>query len=147
LQEQLERNELRPISLYKKVRTREVSEEELRRFDPSGLSFRNMNSPEDYQEALALWRERQRQETETEPTQTNKEKKDKDPGSSSASSDSISPLCLIIELFGVARLRAKTDSISLHLPPGATLTDALAALAAHSPALVGVVISLEDHTL
>ncbi len=117
LQEQLERNELRPIFLYKKVRTREVSEEELRRFDPSGLSFRNMNSPEDYQEALALW-------------QTRKQS-----------------MACTIELFGVARLRAKTDAITLHLPPGVTLTDALAALAAHSPMLVGVVISPEDHTL
>jgi len=60
LQEQLERKELRPIFLYQKVRTREVSEEELRLLDPEGLSFRNMNSPEDYQEALALWKERQR---------------------------------------------------------------------------------------
>ncbi len=55
LQEQLERGELRPISLYEKVRTREVLEDELRRFDPEGLSFLNMNTPEDYQSALGRW--------------------------------------------------------------------------------------------
>ncbi len=59
LQEQLARGELRPIFLYKKVRTREVSPEEIRCVDPEGLSFRNLNSPEDYQAALELWRKRQ----------------------------------------------------------------------------------------
>ncbi len=58
LQEQLARGELRPIFLYKKVRTREVSPEEIRRFDPEGLSFRNLNSPEDYQAALELWQKK-----------------------------------------------------------------------------------------
>ena len=53
--EQLERNELRPISLYPKVRTREIHEGEVRRFDPEGLSFLNMNTPEDYQEAVDRW--------------------------------------------------------------------------------------------
>src|SRR5712692_2207462 len=58
LHEQLKRGELRPIFLYQKVRTREVSVDEIRRFDPEGLSFRNMNSPEDYQAALSLWQDR-----------------------------------------------------------------------------------------
>lgn len=60
LQEQLDRSELRPIFLYKKVRTREVSPEEIRHFDPEGLSFRNLNSPDDYQAALALWQTKSR---------------------------------------------------------------------------------------
>lgn len=60
LQEQLERGELRPIFLYKKVRTREVSPEEIRRVDPEGLSFRNLNSPDEYQAALALWQKKRR---------------------------------------------------------------------------------------
>lgn len=58
LQEQLDRGELRPVFLYKKVRTREVSPEEIRRVDPEGLSFRNLNSPEDYQAALDLWQKK-----------------------------------------------------------------------------------------
>jgi len=32
-----------------------VDEEELRAFDPEGLSFRNLNFPEDYAAALTLW--------------------------------------------------------------------------------------------
>ena len=56
LREQLERGELRPIFLYEKVRTRQVSEDEIRRFDPEGLSFLNMNTPEDYEAALQCWR-------------------------------------------------------------------------------------------
>lgn len=58
LEDQLERGELRPIYLYDKVRTRRVGEEEIRRFDPDGLSFFNMNSPEEYAEALSLWERR-----------------------------------------------------------------------------------------
>ena len=51
LQDQLQRGELRPVFLYKKVRTYEVPADDIRRYDPEGLSFRNMNSPADYQEA------------------------------------------------------------------------------------------------
>jgi molybdopterin-guanine dinucleotide biosynthesis protein A len=57
LRAQLEHGELRPIFLYEKVRTRKVGAEELRRFDPEGLSFRNLNSPADYQAALTRWHE------------------------------------------------------------------------------------------
>lgn len=117
LQEQLTRGELRPIFLYKKIRTREVSEEEIRRLDPEGLSFRNMNSPEDYQTALALWQTRK-----------------------------LSITCTV-ELFGVARLKAKTDRLTLSLPSEATITDALAALAQAHPELVGTVISSDSPTL
>ena len=85
--------------------------------------------------------------TEIEPNQTEREKRNKATGPALASSVSASPLCLIIELFGVARLKAKTDCVTLHLTQGATLTDALAALATRCPVLVGVVISPEDHTL
>ncbi len=55
LKTQLERNELRPIFLYDKVRTRKISENEMLPLDPDGLSFLNMNSPEDYQAAQARW--------------------------------------------------------------------------------------------
>src|SRR5262249_19141909 len=64
LKDQLERGELRPIYLYDKVRTRKVDEAEIRRFDPEGLSFFNMNSPQDYELAQQKWKERQRTETE-----------------------------------------------------------------------------------
>lgn len=55
LKDQLERGELRPISLYGKVRTREFHENEIRRLDPEGFSLLNMNSPADYDAALQLW--------------------------------------------------------------------------------------------
>ena len=57
LEEQLKRNELRPIFLYDRVRTRKVPEEEIRRIDPESLSFLNINTPEDYESALRRWRE------------------------------------------------------------------------------------------
>ncbi|MDH3446248.1 MAG: molybdenum cofactor guanylyltransferase, partial [Deltaproteobacteria bacterium] len=78
LKEQLERGELRPIFLYDKVRTRRIPEDEIRCFDPEGLSFVNMNSPEDYEAALARWKNR--------------------PISN--------PILVSVELFGVARLVA-----------------------------------------
>ena len=135
LHAQLERGELRPIFLYQKVRTREVGAEEIRRFDPEGLSFRNMNSPEDYQSALAIWQRRQREETETAPLLPH--------------SVSVPNLCLscTVELFGVARLRAKTDRVSLTLAPGADLSDALAALAETIPNLVGSVLTADHRAL
>jgi molybdopterin-guanine dinucleotide biosynthesis protein A len=55
LQAQLARGELRPVTLFDKVRTRRVDEEEIRRFDPDGASFFNMNTPEDYALALQRW--------------------------------------------------------------------------------------------
>jgi molybdopterin converting factor small subunit len=57
LEEQLARNELRPVYLFDKVRTRTVREDEIRRFDPDGSSFFNMNTPEDYATALRRWEE------------------------------------------------------------------------------------------
>lgn len=62
LQEQLGRGELRPIDLYKKVRTRVIHEDELRKFDPEGLSFININSREDYQAALKRWADLRRRD-------------------------------------------------------------------------------------
>lgn len=117
LQEQLQRGELRPVSLYKKVRTYEVPEEDTRRFDPEGLSFRNINRPEDYQEALALWRQRR------------------------------SEIRCIVELFGVARLKAKVAQIPLTLPSGATVGDALHALVHIAPALRNTVITADGRSL
>lgn len=56
LREQLARQELRPVYLFDKVRTRRIDEDEIRQFDPEGLSFFNMNTPEDYAAALERWR-------------------------------------------------------------------------------------------
>jgi len=117
LQDQLQRGELRPVFLYKKVRTYEVPAADIRRFDPEGLSFRNLNSPEDYQAALALWQQRQRE------------------------------ISCVIELFGIARLKAKAARIPLILAPGATISDALGALADTAPALVNTVIAPDRHSL
>jgi molybdopterin-guanine dinucleotide biosynthesis protein A len=55
LQEQLVRGELRPIFLYDKVPTLVIEEDEIKRFDPDGSSFFNMNTPADYEEALKRW--------------------------------------------------------------------------------------------
>lgn len=140
LHAQLERGELRPIFLYQKVRTREVSAEEIRRFDPEGLSFRNMNSPEDYQSALAIWQER-RQSNQTEA----EGKTETVPFFSLAAAPL--PLSCTVELFGVARLRAKTDRVSLTLAPGADLSDALVALAEAIPTLVGPVLTANHRAL
>jgi len=125
LKEQLEREELRPIFLYEKVRTCKVSEEKIRRYDPEGLSFLNMNSPEDYQAALKRW----------EALHHN---------SSSAQNGSIS---CTVELFGVARLRAKTSEVPLELPRGATLAHVFSALAERLPSLVGSVIAPAKNSL
>jgi molybdenum cofactor guanylyltransferase len=57
LEDQLSRSELRPVFLFDKVRTLTIEEDEIRRFDPEGSSFFNMNTPEDYEEALRRWRE------------------------------------------------------------------------------------------
>jgi len=132
VKEQLDRGELRPIFLYEKVRTRKIDEDEIRHFDPQGLSFLNMNTPEDYESALKRWQEvRQRRETETAPAPLSV------PVSISVS----------VELFGVARLLAKTSAVSLSLPRGATLSNVLSALAEKLPVLVGRVISPDKSSL
>jgi len=114
LKDQLERGELRPIFLYDKVRTRKIPEAEIRGHDPEGLSFLNMNSPEDYDAAVQLW--------------------------SKQRSNSIS---VSVELFGVARLLAKTQTVSLALPQEATLAQLISALAAKLPVLVGRIINAD----
>jgi molybdopterin-guanine dinucleotide biosynthesis protein A len=116
LAEQLARGQLRPVYLFDKVRLRRVDEDEIRRFDPEGVSFYNMNTPEDYAEALKRW--------------------------SVTRSAGHSTQCTV-ELFGIARLLARTSVIALALPAAATLSDAFAALAEKLPVLVGRVISAD----
>jgi len=120
LEQQLARGELRPIFLFNKVRTCTIAEEEIRRFDPDGSSFFNMNTPEDYAEALRRWR------------RLNDEK--------ARRTERIS---CTVELFGVARLVTKTHGISLELPRDSTYAQLFAALAERLPALVGRVITAD----
>ena len=123
LKEQLDRGELRPIYLFDKVRTLKIGEDEIRLFDPEGLSFLNMNTPDDYERALQRWSE----------LKENKPKND--------------PVQCTVEFFGVAQLLAKTRIISLALPQEATYSHLFAALAKQLPILVGRVITPEGDKL
>ena len=114
LQEQLAAQRLRPVYLYDSVPTRKVSPTEIKRFDPEGLSFLNMNTQADYQAALTRWRTLS------------------------------APISCTVELFGVARLTAHTPRVPLTLSAEATLGDALAALGAECPALLGAVLSADE---
>jgi len=125
LKGQLQRGELRPVYLFDKVRTRKVGEDEIRAFDPEGLSFFNMNTPDDYARALERWNEL-------------------------ASDDGGAPRSSVtctVELFGMAQLLAKTKNVSLVLPQEATLAQLFAALAEQLPILVGQVISPDKNQL
>ncbi len=53
IEELLAADRLRPVYLYEKCRTREVSVEELRRVDPLLDSLCNVNTPEEYDRLLA----------------------------------------------------------------------------------------------
>jgi molybdopterin-guanine dinucleotide biosynthesis protein A len=55
LEGQLARGELRPVYLFDKVPTLQIGEDEIRRFDPEGASFFNMNTADDYAEAIRRW--------------------------------------------------------------------------------------------
>ena len=124
LEEQLARGELRPVSLFDRVRTLRIDEEEIRRFDGDGSSFFNMNTPADYQEALDRWRTVA--------------------ATAGAPQDSIT--CKV-ELFGVARLLARTSEVMLELPRGATFSQLFDELARTLPALVGRVITADRNAL
>ncbi|HMF61437.1 MAG TPA: NTP transferase domain-containing protein [Vicinamibacterales bacterium] len=124
LEAQLARGELRPVYLFEKVRTLRMDEDEIRRFDPDGSSFFNMNSPEDYAEALKRWGETGRRDGER--------------------TDSI---CCTVELFGAARLTARTREIALVLPSGSTFAQLFAVLIEKLPVLAGRVIRTDGSRL
>jgi molybdopterin-guanine dinucleotide biosynthesis protein A len=142
LRAQLERSELRPVALYDKVRTRTVSEEEIRRYDPEGLCFLNMNTPADYEAALERWtaaggildaNNANQRAAKMESTVSRSFETDiSDPRAISNS--------VTVELFGVARLLAKTPKVSLTVSDETDLGAVLAALATQLPVLVGRVI-------
>jgi len=125
LEQQLARGELRPVQLFDKVPTRRIEEHEIRNIDPDGWTFFNMNTPEEYEQALAHWAVVRG-------------------GSASAPAETIS---CTVELFGVARLLAQTKAIPLELVAGATLSNVLAALAERLPMLVGRVIRADRTAL
>lgn len=56
LAQQLAQGRRRLMDLFEQVRTRVVTESEIRGIDPEGRSFHNMNTPEEYQHALELWK-------------------------------------------------------------------------------------------
>jgi len=58
LKQQLDDGRLRPTLVYDDVKTRIVAEAKLRAIDPEGLSFININTPDEYQTALCRWRSR-----------------------------------------------------------------------------------------
>ena len=122
---QLERGELRPVYLFDKVRTLKIGADEIRRFDPEGLSFFNMNSPADYEAALTRWA--QLKNTGNLPV-----------------NDAVE---CTVELFGAARLLARTREIALSLPEGATIAQAYAALAEKLPVLIDRVITADGRSL
>jgi molybdopterin-guanine dinucleotide biosynthesis protein A len=49
----LAKDRLRPVFLFDAVRTRRVSPEEMSSADPQLLTLRNLNTPEDYAQALS----------------------------------------------------------------------------------------------
>lgn len=53
---QLAEGQRRMMRFLECVRTRVVTEAELREIEPDGRSFHNMNTPEEYQRALELWK-------------------------------------------------------------------------------------------
>jgi molybdopterin converting factor small subunit len=118
LEQQLADGQLRVVALFDKVRTRIVDEEEIRLFDPSGDTFFNMNTPNDYEEALRRW---------------NGSPKER--------------IRCTVELYGVARLVAQTREVSLLLPSGATIADALAALVDRLPVLAQGIVAADGTTL
>ncbi len=52
--ELLQAGRRRPVDLFPEIRVRTVPEEDIRRFDPEGRSFLNLNSPQEYRAALDL---------------------------------------------------------------------------------------------
>lgn len=118
LQAQLARAELRVVSLYDNVRTLRVDESVLRRIDPDGWSFFNMNTPEEYERAQARWRQ-------LHPP-------------ASTSSDAL--VQCTVELYGVAQLVGKTSAVTLTIAPPSTIAHVIETLGTMVPALVGTVI-------
>ena len=101
------------------MRTRRIDEEEIRRLDPEGTSFFNMNTPEDYAEAHERWNEAST------------------PGAAPDGS-----IQCTVELFGAARLLTSTSEISLGAARGShVLRSSLGRSPQRLPVFVGRVIT------
>ena len=142
LKDQLAQGELRPVTLFQRVRTLQIDEDEIRRFDPEGLSFLNMNTPEDYETALVRWGK--------EADNGNRPRR-RDAGHEMRELkgrhvENVSVQC-VVELFGVARLLTKTREVALELPQPTHLSDVYGALGARYPVLVGRVVAPDGRSL
>jgi molybdenum cofactor guanylyltransferase len=147
LKDQLERGDLRPISLYSKVRKLEVHEEQIRRFDSEGLSFLNINTPTDYEAAVALWEKKIQNEAPRRQGDAGEWESTVSIAASPGLPSDFSSISVTIELFGVARLLAKAGTVPLSLPKEATLSQVYTALADEYPVLVGRVITPDKRNL
>ncbi|MFN3966635.1 MAG: molybdenum cofactor guanylyltransferase [Endomicrobiia bacterium] len=54
VKKQIERNNLKIIDFFSEVRVKEITEDTIRQFDPQLLSFFNINTEDDYQQALNI---------------------------------------------------------------------------------------------
>jgi molybdopterin-guanine dinucleotide biosynthesis protein A len=113
----LRQDRLRPVFLMEALRARVVTAAELRSVDPELKTLRNLNSPEDYQAALA------------------------DAGFQEPESCLHGPPRVLVELFGVPRLKAGASTVFLE---ATNLGAGLRALATRCPALVGSVLTAES---
>jgi molybdopterin-guanine dinucleotide biosynthesis protein A len=52
IESQIERDELKVSLLFRKFKTREIPEDEIRRFDPEGRLFANLNRPDDLNQII-----------------------------------------------------------------------------------------------
>lgn len=114
----LRADRLRPVFLIEALKTRIVAADELREVDPELRTLRNLNTPDDYHAAL--------KEAGFDPEQP------------TAIVDQKAPPRVIIELFGVPRLRAGVGSLTVE---AATVGEALVALGRACPVLLGSVLT------
>jgi molybdopterin-guanine dinucleotide biosynthesis protein A len=112
---------LRPVFLMERLRTREVTAEELEPADPGLRTLRNLNTPADYEAALLEAEQGEPAELQGEPRSAGQ------------------PLPRVhVELFGVPRLRAGVSRVWVQ---AADLASALRGLGVACPALIGTVVS------
>ncbi len=148
LAEQLERGELRPVTLFGRVRTLKIQPDEIRRFDPDGTSFLNMNTPADYEAALDIWSKKEKRQGDQETRSNGVTETETAPRLALSPCLPVSRSVFVtVELFGVARLLAKTREVALDLPRPTGLADVYNALADKHPVLLGRVIAADRRTL
>jgi molybdopterin converting factor small subunit len=120
----LREDRLRPVYLMEILRTRVVSSQELRAVDPRLGTLRNLNSPEDYEAALA---------------DAGLALPERLPATQPARATSV-----LVEFFGVPRLKAGVSTLAVQAE---TLGEALLEVARLCPGLVGSVMTTSDGNL